>query len=377
MSYSDLQKFYNASFEEVDSLAKKYKLDRREGATIAETASQLFQLAEIYSGQIDKMELALIMKKINFYIGSLARDSHSNVLNIYYFNKNKNNRYNDLTSTFYSLNIQLKFLKGKIKLDDTEWGYFQRDIIDFPETLQQKFREVKGPERNSLFFLLLSSIECIHSSLIIDDRKFHELMVTIFSQLKTILNDLLNSETEFVLITESSSGFLIYLDFLNSSISNLIIKEEVSEKIKGKINSLNFQRISSKTLAFYLLNRIKINNGISNEIEELYKANEEVIKNEYPYLNFFISTSIRFKDKTEKFIGIDIDFNKIKEGQLEIIITQLTEKEELKKEHPTLEKIGKIIDWGKRLESLMNWYHQIPIEMRVAVFSTILKVVFG
>ena len=67
MSYSDLQQFYNASFEEVDYLAKKYKLDRREGATIAETASQLFQLVEVYSGQIDKMELALIIKKIKFF----------------------------------------------------------------------------------------------------------------------------------------------------------------------------------------------------------------------------------------------------------------------------------------------------------------------
>ncbi len=376
MDYSELQQIYNKSFENVDSLSRKFKLDWKEGVILSESTSQLYQFMELYFDQIDKNELALIEEKIDFYISSLARDSHSNVLNIYYFNKNKSNHYNYLTSTFYSLNLQFKFFKDNLRLDSTMWKYFQRDIVYFPTALKQKFEEVSGPERTSLFFLLLASIESINSSLIAGDQEFQKNMQSIFDQLKTLLNEMLDSEKELGSLIESSPGFLVYLHFFDGVIDGLIINSKIRGRIKDEIKSLNFKKISPKTLAFYLLNQIRIRKGVDKEIECIYEDNEDELENNYPHLNFFISASVRFKDENEKFIGIDIDFDKINENQLKIVIKVLTEKKELKKEHETLEKIGKIIDWGARLENITKWYNAIPIGIRALVFGTILKVMY-
>ena len=221
---------------------------------------------------------------------------------------------------------------------------------------------------------MLSAIDAINNALTSGNKAFKQSMYFYLQELKKTLN-LEIKKADFWQFTKVSPGFVIYLIYLSKKISKLISEENL-EKLNAEFERFDLGQINPKSLAFYILNNIEINKTIT-EIEEVYKKYGSNIKNGYSYLDFFIQKHISFFKDDERYIGVDVDFNKISEQKLSEILSKLLDDDKLKDSKDELNEIGNIIDWASRLEKLYEWYNKIPLGIKTTAYGIILKVLFG
>lgn len=102
---------------------------------------------------------------------------------------------------------------------------------------------------------------------------------------KKLLNDKIETDKRLKKLIEDSPGFLIYFNYLIGIIPDLVLNKVVVGEVKLKVNRLNFPKIHTKSVCFYILNEIELFKGVDS-ILKIYNENKKEINSSFSYLDF-------------------------------------------------------------------------------------------